>query len=718
MLALHDQPSRLCDGLTRRELLRVGGLSLLGLSLPRVLEARQDVPLGVLPTDKTFGCAKSVIFLYLCGGPPQHETFDPKPEAPVKIRGPFKPISTNVPGIHFCELLPRTARIADKLAVVRSIATDDNTHSSSGYWVMTGYKYVGLNPRTIQASDRPNFGSVVKKLRPSDVLPPLSTVWIPDMVRQNENVTPAGQTGGIMGRQWDPDRFLGDPNLPGYEVEGLRLGELPPLQLQQRIALLDQVNRHFDQSERGGKIRIYNKFQQQAIELLTTDKARRAFEINQESKKIREQYGRHKWGQCLLLARRLVEAGVRLVHVNWPRAPGDNAVDNPLWDTHAQNADRLEDSLCPRFDVGFTTLIDDLDQRGLLDETLVVAIGEFGRTPKINAKGGRDHWGHVFSFVMAGAGIAGGQVFGASDKTGGHPIRDRIAPADLTATIFHQLGIQHQRTIVDRGNRAHPITTGQPIRGLLGLQPATRRRVAPGGNIARVPPYDESPLLNTLFEQAVDLRPADGPSRPKGWRAAPLFDSARPHDLCVKFIVDAATSTSGKRHAGIGYGLDGNATGLKIAEGTTAILAQEVRSPFAGTYVLTAQVRAEAVSPSYWEKIFLKNFSVRLIFYEYSAEPKTPLRRKQLASVAIEPPSPSTKAPTWKTVELSKSFLNPQAGANFSFGLGLGVAIVVEKTSSGVLDLSAKTGPHRALLVVDNVQLTFVGKQRDDNVKV
>jgi len=477
---------------------------------------------------------------------------------------------------------------------------------------------------------------------------------------------------------------------------------------------LDQVNRHFDQHQRGEKVRVYNKFQQQAIELLTTDKARRAFDIGREPKKIRERYGRHQWGQCLLLARRLVEAGVRLVHVNWPRAPGDSAVDNPLWDTHAQNADRLEDSLCPRFDVGFTALVDDLDQRGLLDETLVVAIGEFGRTPKINAKGGRDHWGRVFSFVMAGAGIAGGQVFGASDKTGGQPTRDRITPADLTATIFHQLGVQHERTVVDRENRAHPITTGQPIRALLGLQPATARRVTPGGDVARVPPYDESPLLNTGFEQAVALRPADGPSRPKGWRAAPLFDSARPNDFCVKLTDDAA----GKRRAEIGYGLAGNAAGLKIAKGTTAILAQEVRSPLAGKYVLTAQVRAEAISPEYWNKTFLKNFSVRLVFYQYSGAPKSPLRRKQLASVDIEVPLPSAKSVTWKTVELSKTFLNPKAGDNFSFGLGLGVAIVVEKTSDGVLDLSAKTGPHRALLAIDNVQLSFVGKQRDDNVKV
>ncbi|MFT5527271.1 MAG: hypothetical protein ACI9HK_005253, partial [Pirellulaceae bacterium] len=357
VFSIHDLPTRLCDGVNRRELLRVGGLSVLGLTLPNLLHARETAPLGVPPTDKTFGKAKNVIFLYLAGGPPQHETFDPKPNAPADIRGPFNPISTNVAGTQFCELLPRTASIANKLAVVRSMATDDNVHSSSGHWVLTGYKYQGPNARTLQPTDWPYFGSIVKMLKPSDTLPPLSTVWVPDILRLNENVTPAGQTGGFLGSQWDPDRFIGDPSDPRYKVDGLRLVDLAPLRMDRRRRLLQQVEAHFEAARRGGAVELFGQYQQQAFDLLTSSKARDAFDIGSEPDSVRERYGRNRWGQCVLLARRLVEAGSRLVHVQWPREPGDNAVDNPLWDTHAQNADRVEDVLCPTFDVGFSALI-------------------------------------------------------------------------------------------------------------------------------------------------------------------------------------------------------------------------------------------------------------------------------------------------------------------------------------------------------------------------
>ncbi len=209
-------------------------------------------------------------------------------------------------------------------------------------------------------------------------------------------------------------------------------------------------------------MQTYDRFQQQAYDLITSGRAREAFDVHKEPAKVRERYGRGQWASCLILARRLIEAGVRLVHVGWPREPGDNAVDNPMWDTHARNADRLEDVLCPQFDVGFTALLEDLDQRGLLDETLVVCIGEFGRTPKINANGGRDHWGHVFSFALAGAGISGGQVYGASDATGSYPARDPVSGGDLTATLFHLLGIDYRGTFHDREGRIHKLTEGTP----------------------------------------------------------------------------------------------------------------------------------------------------------------------------------------------------------------------------------------------------------------
>ncbi|MCA9101515.1 MAG: DUF1501 domain-containing protein, partial [Planctomycetales bacterium] len=210
MFEIHDRATRLCDGVSRRELLRIGGLGMLGslnmsaLALPQLIGSAQASALTE-GSGKMFGRAKNIIFLYLTGGPPQHETFDPKPDAPVELRGPFQPIATNVPGIQFCELLPRTSRIADKLAIIRSMATDDHIHSSSGAWVLTGYKYVGTNARTIQPTDWPWFGSLIKRYRPSEQLPALSTVWIPVKNRLNESVTPAGQTGGLMGSRWNPE---------------------------------------------------------------------------------------------------------------------------------------------------------------------------------------------------------------------------------------------------------------------------------------------------------------------------------------------------------------------------------------------------------------------------------------------------------------------------------------------------------------------------------
>ncbi len=525
MLSIHERPIRLCDGVDRRELLRVGGLSLLGLGLPHLLAASETALPGMPPTDRTFGPAKNIIYLWLAGGPPQHETFDPKPEAPAEIRGPFKPIRTTVPGVHFCELLPRTAGLAHKLAIARSIHTNDNNHDGSGYWVWTGYKYVGPNSRTIQPTDWPYFGSLVKRFKPSQKLPPLSVVWLPDWARLNENVTQAGQTGGFMGREWDPDRFLGDPAAPDYQVQGLKPSDIPPLRLQQRERLLHQLDRHLAGLEHSTAVRNFDTYRQRAFDLIISGKAREAFAIGKEPAKMRERYGRTRFGQCCLLARRLIEAGVRLVHVQWPREPGDNAVDNPLWDTHAQNAERMEDVLAPTFDVGFTALIQDLEERGLLQETLVVAIGEFGRTPKINANGGRDHWGNVWSFALAGAGISGGQVLGASDRTGGAPARDPFTPGDLTATLFHLLGINGQSSFTDREGRVHKLTPGTPLYQLLGTEPASKRLETPTGDIARVPPFNEEEfLLCPDFKPPVPLLPASIGGRPRGWRMAPLLE--------------------------------------------------------------------------------------------------------------------------------------------------------------------------------------------------
>ncbi|MDA0589051.1 MAG: DUF1501 domain-containing protein [Planctomycetota bacterium] len=707
MLNILDTGTQLCDGLTRRQLMQVGSLTLGGLSLPQLLQAR-DLAQPLPVSDKSFGAAKNVIFLYLAGGPPQHETFDPKPDAPDGIRGPFKPISTNVPGIQFCELLPRTAAMSDKLAICRSMATDDNIHSSSGAWVLTGYKYRGPNARTIQPTDWPYLGSVVKQLKPGEKLPALTSVWLPDIMRLNENVTPSGQTAGFLGTQWNPEVFVGDPAEPTYEIESLRKTDITPIQLSRRQSLLSQLENRFRRID--GAVTAYDSYQQQAFDLLTSGTARQAFDVSQESDKVRDRYGRNRWGQCVLLARRLVEAGVRLVHVQWPREPGDNASDNPLWDTHAQNADRVEDVLCPMFDVGYTALLEDLDQRGLLDETLVVAIGEFGRTPKINGNGGRDHWGSVFSFALAGAGIGGGQVYGSSDKNGGYPENNRVQPGDLTATLFHLLGIPHQGHFIDAQNRPHRLTGGEPIWQLLGSEPATTERVASTGDVARVPKFDPTRyLLQTDFAGEEPIKSIAEPSRPKGWRADPLHSAPGENDFGTTVLRDLDTPT-----AALGFNF-GDGAALTVAQNAKTYLAQEVRSPYPGSYVFRVKLRAEASSPEFFSDVFSKHFSCRLVFFRFNAQTKRVNESAELGSTTFEVKLVESGSDEWQTVELSKQFLNPNPGANFSFGAGMGVSIQLVKSSGGTLSIAAGD---RAFVRISDVQLKFLGKEVNDKVTV
>lgn len=706
MLSILNQGTRLCDGISRRELMRVGSLTLGGLSLPQLLAAK-EIAQPVPVSDKAFGRAKNVIFLYLAGGPPQHETFDPKPNAPDGIRGPFKPISTNVPGIQFCELLPRTAAMADKLAICRSMATDDNVHSSSGAWVLTGYKYRGPNARTIQPTDWPYFGSVIKQLKPGLELPALTSVWLPDIMRLNENVTPSGQTAGFLGPQWNPEVFVGDPAEPTYEIESLRKTNITPIQLERRQSLLSQLEDHFRRLD--GSFKTYDSFQQQAFDLLISGKARQAFDIAKEPDDVRDRYGRNRWGQSVLLARRLVEAGVRLVHVQWPREPGDNASDNPLWDTHAQNADRVEDVLCPMFDVGFSALIEDLDQRGLLDETLVVTIGEFGRTPKINAKGGRDHWGSVFSFAMAGAGISGGQVYGSSDRNGGFPASDRVQPGDLTATMFHLLGVSHQGHFLDAQDRPHRLTAGEPLWKLLGSEPATAERIVSTGDIARVPPFDPTRyLVHTDFTEKEPLKPITEPSRPKGWRANPLNLSVE-NRFGGTVLRDLDQQT-----VALGFNLaDGSL--FEITQNTKAYIAQEVRSPYPGSYVFRVGLRAESSSPEFFANVFRQHFTCRLVFFQFNAQTKYVNESQELAATTVELKLHESGSNEWQTAELSKTFVNPNPGSNFSFGAGMGVSIELVKSSVGTLTINPDD---RAFIRVVDVELDFLGKEVNDNVKV
>lgn len=724
MLSYFGPSSAASGQRARRELIRVGGLGTLGLALADLLAARVGAgAAGATPTEgvnrngPTFGRAKNVIFLWLQGGPPQHETFDPKPDAPAEIRGEFAPIDTTVPGIQFSELLPRTARIAHHLAVVRSIATDSDQHEASGYHVLTGRPYAGTNPRQISPSDWPYFGSLVRVLRPSPVLPAYTTVWLPDVMRLNEGVKPAGQTAGFLGKTWEPERIICDPLAHGAPAETFSLlPELDPLRLDSRAKLLDQVDRQFASLERSESLAAHAQRVREAFDVLTTGRARAAFDLEREPGRLRERYGLTQWGQSVLLARRLVEAGVRLVHVNWTREPGDNAVDNPMWDTHAQNADRLQDVLCPQFDVGFSALIEDLEDRGLLCETLVVAIGEFGRTPRINAHAGRDHWGHVFSFALAGAGIRAAQVLGESDKIGGYPKSDKVTPEQLAATIFHLLGVDQEATFLDRAGRPFPVMAAPPIHRLLGTEPTTTARRAAGGDVASVPLFTSELLLDPSFASEAPLLPADAPRRAKGWRADPLPMSKPVTGLAVRRC--HADPTHPKPFVALGLGLASDPTPLArvvVPEGAAMMLAQEIKNPRSGHFALTARVWGEGKD---FDEVFAGQFSFRLLLFQFADKRKNPTKYRELAGMDLSLARAPGTEPRREKFTLEAYLGSAKPGANFAIGTGLGVALVARRTAPGAFEWNPEPDATPAFLAVDSIVLEFVGKKRDDNVVV
>jgi hypothetical protein len=462
MFTLVDQGYRLCDGLTRRELLRVGSLGMFGLSMPHVAQARAAT---TVRTGRSFGRAKGCILLYLSGGPPQHETWDPKPGAPAEVRGDFGARASSVPGLHVGELMPRLGALAHLCCVLRAVSTADNAHSSSGYWMLTGHPYPRPNTEcnAPTSGDWPCLGAMVKRLRPgSGVLP--AAVTLPEQMISNANIVAVGQSAGFLGRTADPWLLTCDPSAADFQVPALELpADVPPVRLGSRRSLLQQVNRHLDDVERAGVPDRYDSQNRQAFDLLRSSRARRAFDLDREPAAVRDRYGRHKFGQSVLLARRLVEAGVSLVQVNWPRERGDMNSNSPVWDTHANNSQRLRTALMPPMDQACSALLEDLGQRGLLDEILVVWMGEFGRTPRINAAAGRDHWGQVFSVALAGAGVQAGIVHGASDSIGAFPRDGRVLPHDLAATIFHCLGLPPVAEIHDPLGRPVPISRGEPI---------------------------------------------------------------------------------------------------------------------------------------------------------------------------------------------------------------------------------------------------------------
>lgn len=683
----------------RRDVLALSGMAGLTAGLPALLQSQAHASPATPNEGRLFGKAKSVLMLFLSGGPPQHETFDPKPDAPAEIRGPFNPIRTSVPGMHFCELLPRTAQRAHRLAVIRSMFTNNNIHGGSGYWVLTGRQLLSGDGENALPSDWPNMASIVKRLRPSDRLPSLSAVTLPELFIGNGGNIESGQFGGILGPQWSPEMIECKPADKNFQLGGMYSPRVSGEQMRQRVTLLDALGRTFDGTPRSASVQIHERVTRQAFELLTSGGARQAFNLHEEPDSVRDRYGHYPWGQSVLLGRRLIEAGVRFVTVNWPRIPGDRGVDNPLWDTHARNADRMEDVLAPQFDVTFAALLDDLQERGLLDETLVVAVGEFGRTPRINGNGGRDHWGPVMNAVLAGAGIAGGQVYGSSDKQGAYPAADPVSAGHLAATIFHLVGINTQGTFTDRVGRELSITDAEPLFKLLGEEPATLQRAVSDGDLARVPPFREGSLRHPDFAATDALLPAEAPANPKGWRASPL--------------VDPRTTVFGTRllqpHAALGLWSNRASDGATIPAQAQAILAQQILDPQAGHFTAKAVVGGDGASRDALEQFFLKHFRCRLTLFRFNEASKSILKRTELASVEFTPAWLDAKQPTWQTITLEKQLAPAALGANFSFGLGIGVALIVERKTEGPVVVSADLGA--AFVRVQRIDVEFRGWQ-------
>jgi hypothetical protein len=460
MFRIEQHGFPLCDGLTRRDWLRVGSVGLGGLSLPGLLRAQDATA--------TNRRAKAVIVFGLIGGPPQHETWDPKPLAPAEIRGEFGTIPTRTPGLSVGELMPRTAQLTDKIAVLRAVVTNDNAHSSSGYQMLTGVPHVPLNQESATPkppNNWPALGAIVRAIRSDQGRLP-AAITLPEHIWNDGNFPWPGQDAGLLGTRYHPWLIHCDPSQAHQRIADFTPPhEVPALRLSGRRSLLEQVDQHFDRGERSGVVSSYSLYEQRAFDLVSSSAARRAFELDQEPPAVRDRYGRSRFAQSVLLARRLVEAGVSLVQVNWTRIK-----DQPNqggWDTHAQHNAALKNLLMPIMDRCYSALLEDLQVRGMLDDTLVVWFGEFGRTPRFNGAAGRDHWGHVFSLALAGGGIRGGVVHGASDRNGAYPVDGRVEPRDLLATIFHCLGHHPDTEMRDTLNRPLPITRGQVIQAIV-----------------------------------------------------------------------------------------------------------------------------------------------------------------------------------------------------------------------------------------------------------
>ncbi len=436
-------------GLNRREVLQVGYSMLLGASAAGIARG----------TTETARKPKSMILVFLTGAASHIDTFDPKPDAPAEIRGEFKTVATAVPGLHFSEHVPLLAARAKQFAVVRSFAHKDNNHTAASHHVTTGSLQPGVRfDKILSRDDWPVYAAGVSYHRPPAPGVPAG-VNLPFFLSEGPLLWP-GQHAGFLGPKYDPWQLNQDPNGKTFKVENMSIpAGFDVDSLGDRQALLREMNRGQAQLAAVAESRRLTEQQEKAFAMLTSGKVGQAFDLTRETAETRDRYGRHMFGQSLLLARRLVQAGVPVVQANMGK------VQN--WDSHSNNFGRLKKDLLPPTDKGVSALFDDLTNMGMLDDTLVVVIGEFGRTPKVNAKdGGRDHWAACFSGLFAGAGVRGGQVIGKSDKTGAYPATTPFSPDDLGATVYDVLGVDPAVEVRDRLNRPVQLNRGAVIKGL------------------------------------------------------------------------------------------------------------------------------------------------------------------------------------------------------------------------------------------------------------
>jgi hypothetical protein len=461
---------RAIQRLSRRSWLKAGSLGLAGLSLAELLGRRALA--DDLPRAPSFGRAKSCILLFMWGGPAHQDTWDLKPDAPVEVRGEFRPIATRVPGIQICEHFPQLSQRTDKLTLVRSMTHGNADHTSSTHFLLTGQE----PPRSLdRRAQWPHLGAVLSRLgRGQGALPPFVSMRpevpgdVPRFVEESQ-----GQFAGWLGPVYDPFTIDADPSRDDYQVAELTAHpELSAERMAERRALLAQLDRPLDAAS--AQVQAHDANHQRAFQLLTVaSDERNAFDLSQEPRALRERYGLNPHGQSVLQARRLVERGVPLVTVFWPNDGIKNV--SVYWDTHSRNFVDLKERLMPVADQAFSALLDDLDSRGLLDETLVIWTGEFGRTPRVGqvnsdagaGADGRDHWPGCFTSVLAGGGAKRGFVYGRSDKTAAFPAESPVAPTDLFATVYHLLGVPEHQVLPDATGRPQFVRPGKAIDALL-----------------------------------------------------------------------------------------------------------------------------------------------------------------------------------------------------------------------------------------------------------